>query len=72
MAASNPESNSATESTAEPKSLSEANRNKLNYLENHFEDKIKDLQDTIEELEAENTQLRREIAELKDNGGDWQ
>ncbi len=46
------------ETTANPSTLSEANRNKLNHLEERFEERLN-------ELEAENRQLRREIAELK-------
>lgn len=42
--------------------LADANRQRINHLEERFEERI-------EELEAENAQLRRELAELKDDGG---
>jgi len=49
--------------------LSDANRRKINWLEGHFEDELEELEERIDDLEAENTKLRREIAELTDDGG---
>lgn len=47
--------------TTTGETLADANRRKLNWLEEHFEERL-------EELEAENRELRRELAELKDGG----
>lgn len=44
--------------------LADANRNLINDIEERFEERLN-------ELEAENRALRRELAELKDDGGDW-
>ena len=44
--------------------LADANRRKLNYLEEHFTEKIG-------ELKAENAKLRRELAELKGDGSEF-
>lgn len=49
--------------------LADANRRKLEWLEEHFKEEIEALEDQVSELEAENQQLRREVAELKDDGG---
>ena len=53
---------------SEGETLADANRRKLNWLEEHFADQIEELEEDISDLEAENTQLRRKVAELK-NGG---
>jgi len=52
------------ETIEDPSSLAEANNNKICWLQEHFEERIS-------ELEAENRELRRELAELKDTGGDF-
>ncbi len=54
----------ATSDSSGGETLADANRRKLEYLEEQFEERL-------DELEAENRELRREIAELKDDGGDW-
>lgn len=56
--------NNEDDTTDSPSNLSEANRNKLNWLEEHFEERL-------DELEAENTKLHRELAELKGEEEDF-
>ena len=58
----------ASDDTSEPTTLAEANRNTINYLREKFEDRFETLEDELSDLEAENTKLRRELAELKDGG----
>lgn len=51
--------------------LADANRNKLNDLEERFAERLDELEEQVSELEAENNKLRRKLAELKDDGGEF-